>query len=143
MSINIQPLDDFKLFLSIGKGAVNDHDLLAHVQNLNDLSQSRCHFNELADCRLVDDLSLLSTDGARISATSEEKKEGSKLAILVNDSPLVYALARAYEMFAEDKRQDIEIFLCESAALEWLGYNEEEVESIKEIILKSSESSVV
>lgn len=142
MSINIQPLDDYNLFLSIGRGSATDQDLLEHVQNLNKLSQTRPFFNELADCRLIDDLSLLSTDGARMSARNEEKKEGSKLAILVNDSPLVYALARAYEMFSEDKREDIDIFLCEYAALEWLGYNETEIDEIKKILSNLKEEPV-
>ncbi|MCH2205945.1 MAG: hypothetical protein MK132_08775 [Lentisphaerales bacterium] len=142
MAVHIEHSKKHDFILSTAVGLISDQLLLEHVYRLNTLSELYPGFNELADCRYLEDVSGLSGDGARTCALVEKYKEGSKLAILVDDSPLIYAMARTYEIFAESKRDAVEIFICESEALAWLEYDDEEICELKKMIYNSNLNSV-
>ena len=128
------PSMDFKRHYLIGShfmftklpSVVNDENLKAHVQRLNEETQGITDLKEFADCLDVIDISRLTVQGTVQSASSEIDRPYSKLAILVPDSQLIYGYARAYQMFSEDKRQAVQIFKDPDTALDWLARDENE-----------------
>ena len=77
----------------------------------------------------------LSTQIISDSAESEKNKQGSKLAILVSkDSDVVYGMANAYRMFAEEHREFVKIFRELQEALIWLSDSDLEAESLSALV---------
>jgi hypothetical protein len=103
---------------------IEDASLMDFVAILNDKTMGFSDLNELVDCRELSDVSQLSSEMAARIALSENKRENSKLAILVSDCPVVFGLARSYEMFAEHRWESVEIFQNKDEALQWLGYED-------------------
>lgn len=116
-------------------GEINDEDLLHHVIALNKELEGLTNLKELADCREITKINL-STSETTTSANNEKNKEGSKLAILTpKGNDLIFAMARAYQMFSEDYREHVQIFKNYNEAIDWLTKdNSDETESINEYI---------
>jgi len=113
--------DDLNFVLTKITGAINDNDLAMHVDALNKESKGKTNLKELADCRAITKINLTS-QGTAINASNEKPKPGSILAILVpKDDEMIFAMARAYQMFSEDYRKSVYIFRDYHNALNWLS----------------------
>lgn len=74
---------------------------------------------------LVDLRELAGVDGLTVKGTIEASKHlksnpGSKLAILIPESNLIYGMARAFQVLSEHRRSGVEIFKEKEAAIRWL-----------------------
>jgi hypothetical protein len=107
------------------------------VISLNHETEGISGLRELADCRNITDLSRLSVQGTSDCAALENDRPDSLLALLVNDSSLLFGLARAYQTFSEENRKDTEIFKDLESALAWLSPDEQEKDRIRDFIAKA------
>jgi len=86
-------------------GRIDNRSLMEHVQALNRESGGVMGLKELADCRELRNVEALAVSGVTQAGSLEVKKPGSRLGILVpKESPVIFGLARAYEMFASESR---------------------------------------
>lgn len=121
MGFSRQYFQEFNFMLTKITGEINDKDLSHHVAVLNQEAKGLVNLKELADCREVTKINL-STQGTTYSASREKNKLGSKLAILTpKGNDLIFAMARAYQMFAEDFRESVHLFHDLHEALVWLA----------------------
>ena len=112
---------EYNFMLTKLAGEVNDNDLSHHVVALNQETEGLTSLKELADCREITKIKL-STQGTTDSAGHEKNKPGSKLAILTpKGNNLIFAMARAYQMFSEDFRESVRIFHDLHEAINWLS----------------------
>jgi len=110
-----------KFVLTTVSGALDNQGLLEHVQALNQECHGITGVNELADCRALNDVDHVSVPGITRACLQEENKPGSRLAILVpRQSPVMYGMARVYQMFAADSREAAKVFTNLDEALCWL-----------------------
>ena len=116
-------------------GEINDNDLSHHVDALNQETEGLTNLKELADAREITKVNL-STQGTILSADSEQNKPGSNFAILVpKENDLIFAMARAYQMFSENHRESVKVFRDYSEAISWLTKdNSQEMNEINEFI---------
>jgi len=116
-------------------GEINDGELAQHVSQFNKESEGIVGIKELADCREIIKINL-SVHGTTLTASHEQNKPGSNLAILVpENNDMIFAMARAYQMFAEDFRESVKIFKDYNEALNWLTKNNvQEINAINEFI---------
>lgn len=120
MGFSIHYFQEYNFILTKITGEVDDGDLAYHVAALNQKTDGIINLKELADCREVTVVNL-TTRGTTHSAGLEKNKPGSKLAILTPEgNDLVFAMARAYQMFSEDFRESVRLFRDLHEALEWL-----------------------
>jgi len=116
---------EYNFMLTKINGEINDNDLSRHVVALNKETEGLINLKELADCREITKINL-TTQGTTINASHEKNKPGSKLAILTPvDNTLIFAMARAYQMFSEDYRESVGLFHDLNEALVWLTDNNE------------------
>ena len=116
-------------------GAIDDRSLMEHVQALNRECAGVDASKELADCRELKDVASLSVTGVTQASSREMKKPGSRVVILVpKDSPVIYGLARAYQMFAAESRDEVMVFTDLNEAMQWLLQDETHVRSILEFV---------
>ncbi len=114
-------------------GRIDDDDLMDHVLALNEQTAGIEGLLEFGDCAGVKDIDSLSVRGTTRCAEREAVKPGSRLVIYVppND-PLTFGLARAYQAFAEDKRDAVRGCSSVDEALTWLTQgNEEKMTAIR------------
>jgi len=105
-------------------GRIDDSELREHVLALNSEAADLWAALELADCRALNDVEHLTTRGATEAAALESghpRAEGRRLAILVGSDPVVFGLARAYAMFAEQARASVTVNRSLTDAIESLG----------------------
>ena len=114
---------------------INDDDLYHHVVALNKEVEGIANLKELADCREIIKINL-TTAGTTRSADHEQIKKGSKLAILTpKGNDLIFAMARAYQMFCEDYRESVSLFHDLDEALAWLtNDNSDECKSLNSFV---------
>lgn len=128
-------LRDRAFVLTRVTGRIDNRSLLEHVQALNRESNGVIGMKELGDCRDLQDLEALSVSVVTQASSIEAKKPGSRLVILVpKESPVIYGLARAYEMFASESRQAVTVSMDLDEALCWLGFDEACLHMIKGFI---------
>lgn len=116
-------------------GSLDNRALLEHVQDLNRECVGINGVKELADCRGLTDVEHVSVSGITQACLREEKKSGSKLVILVpKHSPVMYGLARVYQMFASDSREAAILSTDVDDALRWLAPDEKIRRSLLECL---------
>jgi hypothetical protein len=121
--------------LTTVSGSIDSTSLMEHVQALNQESDGVSGLKELADCRELKDVENLSVSGVTKASLFEGKKPGSRLVILVpKDAPVIYGLARAYQMFAEESREAVKVFTDMNHAMSWLEPDENSLRSILEFV---------
>lgn len=123
---------NFLLTKVSGKIAVDD--LLQHVMAVNKEMAGKINLRQLTDCRNITDLQSLSVKDATNCAQREINKPGCLLAIVVPESPIFFGMARAYAMFAEDHRGEVQIFQNIHDALEWLANDPEEINILTDFV---------
>ena len=123
---------EHNFMLTKASGDLSDSDLIQHIISLNAKTENLLILKELSDCREVKSVASLSTETATLAAKIEQKKSASRLAILIpKDNKAAYGLARAYQMFSEEKREAVSIFHNLDEALVWLTEdNTEEKEAL-------------
>ena len=116
----------------MGIETISDSDLIQHTISLNEKTEKILVLKELSDCRAIKSVASLSTETATVAAKIEQKKSVSRMAILIpKDNKATYGLARAYQMFSEEKREAASIFHNLDEALVWLiADNTEEKEAL-------------
>lgn len=105
---------------------LTDQQLNEHVKSFNQEAIDRKGLLELADCRLLKDISTLTASGCVRSAMMEENQPrvvGGKLAILVYNE-LQFGMARAYSTAASSYRDSVHVFYDLDKALAWLEPDE-------------------
>lgn len=124
------------LFTNI-TGEVNDSDLASHVVAINNETRGLVNVKGFADCRDVTKVNF-TTQGTILSATNEENKPGGKIAMLVpENSTLIFAMARAYQMFCEEQFDAVRIFYDFEEALTWLIDDDlHEIKALNDLINK-------
>ena len=101
---------EYNFMLTKITGEINDDDLYHHVVTLNQESEGLINLKELADCREITKINL-STNGTTKNASYEKNKPGSRLAILTpKGNDLIFAMARACQMFSGDSRESVNLF---------------------------------
>jgi hypothetical protein len=134
-------LHDQAFVLTKVSGAINTSSLMEHVLALNEESTDIENLRELADCRELTDVSALSVSGVTQASAREVKKPGSRLVILVpKESPVVYGLARAYEMFAADSRESVIVSTNLDEALRWLKADKATTDFILSVVNQDTSS---
>ena len=116
-------------------GELDDNALMEQVLALNSETEGMTDFKELSDCSELVSLDKLTVTGTTSCAAAEDNRSESLLAILVSDSPLLYGMARSYQMFAENNRQAVRIFTDMEAALRWLAVDETEVLQLMDFVM--------
>jgi hypothetical protein len=137
MGFTRQYFKECNFMLTTLSGDVNDQNLLRHVISLNHETEGISGLRELADCRNIADMSCLSVQGTADCAALENNRPDSLLALLVNDSSLMFGLARAYQTFSEERRKDTDIFKDLDSALAWLAADEREMDLLRDFIAKA------
>ena len=132
-------LRDHTFILTRVSGTIDNRSLLEHVQALNRERDGVIGMKELADCRDLRDVEALSVSAVTQAGSIEVKKPGSRLVILVpKQSPVIYGLARAYQMFASESREAVIVSTDVDEALRWLEFDETRLQVIKDFILNES-----
>ncbi len=131
-------IQKYNFMLTKITGEINDDDLSHHVGALNQETEGLTNLKELADCRGITKINL-STRGTTLNADREKNKPGSNLAILVpKENDMIFAMARAYQMFSENHRKSVEVFRDYSEAISWLTKdNSQEIDEINKFIKNS------
>ena len=128
MGISRYYLEGHKFMLTKISGELNDKNLMQHVIDLNKETKEVLNLRELADLREIKSLEKLTVQGTVNCSKAEENRPESLLAILVPESNVVlYGMSRAYQMFSEDKRKDVQIFKDIYKALAWLSSDDYEI----------------
>lgn len=107
-------------------GELTNDQLRDHVLAYNEEAADRKALLELADCRILEDISTLTAGGCVKSTGLEEhqpRATGGKLAILVRNE-LQFGMARAYSMAASNYRESVNVFYELDDALAWLSPEE-------------------
>ena len=124
MGFSTHYFKDLSFFLTKVSGDISDDDLIQHIVSLNKETKELLILKELSDCRKINSVTSLSTQATILAADIEQEKLCSKLAILVpKDNDVIYGMARAYQMFSEDKRGSVSLFSDFDEALMWLSEN--------------------
>lgn len=131
-----------KFVLTNISGSVNDKNLMEHVLKLNAEMEGNDDFRELADCLQTENIMDLTVQGSVHAAETERNRPKSKLAILVNESPLLFGMARAFQTFSEDRRKEVHIFHSTTEAIEWLASNENDLLKILTFLEKCQNSGL-
>ncbi|MDH5641064.1 MAG: hypothetical protein OEY28_07200 [Nitrospira sp.] len=127
-------LRDHGFVLTMVRGSINGRSLMEHVRALNQESHGISGLKELVDCRELIDVSALSVCGVTDASMSETKKPGSRLVFLLpKHSPVLYGIARAYQMFAMERRDAVMISTDFVEAVQWLGLDEKSLHTIQEV----------
>lgn len=129
-------LKECNFMLTKISGEVNDQNLRQHVIDLNRETEGISDLRELADCRDIRDMKRLSAQVTADCGHLENNRPYSLLALLINDSKLLFGMARAYQTFSQDRRKDTQIFKNLNDALSWLARDEKEIEILKDFIHK-------
>jgi hypothetical protein len=119
-------LKEHNFLLTKVSGKITVDDLLQHVISVNNEMAGKINLRQITDCRNITDLQSLSVKDTTNCAQRETNKPECSLAIIVPDSPILFGMARAYMMFAEDHRREVQIFQSIHDALEWLAKDPEE-----------------
>jgi len=132
-------LRDHTFILTRVSGTIDNRSLLEHVQAVNRERGGVIGMKELADCRDLRDVEALSVSAVTQAGSIEVKKPGSRLVILVpKESPVIYGLARAYQMFASESREAVLVSTDLDEAIRWLDFDENHVHLIKDFIHNES-----
>lgn len=134
MGFSIHYLKDHRFMYTKISGEINNQNLKQHVIDFNKETEGISDLRELADCRDLINLKALTVNGTSYCATLENNKPQSLLAILVTESPLLFGMARVYQIFAEGRRGCVKIFKDINNALEWLAKDEQEITLFNEFI---------
>ena len=134
MGFSLHYLKDHKFMYTRISGEINDQDLKQHVIDFNKETEGISDLRELADCRDLINLEALTVKGTSDCAILEDNKPESLLAILVTESPLLFGMARVYQIFAEGRRESVKIFKDINSALKWLAKDGQEIAIFNEFI---------
>lgn len=134
MGISRYYFEESNFVLSRLYGEINDQSLRESVEAFNAEAREKSDLRILTDCRRIDDLENLTVRGTTLDAEIADEHLDYVIAILVNDSSLLYGLARAYQIFLRKRRKSVKIFRDIDEALSWLAVDEEEVEVLKHFI---------
>jgi hypothetical protein len=93
MGFSLHYLNNHRFMYINISGEINDHDPKQHVIDFNRETEGISNLRELADCRDLKNLDALTVKETSDCALLENKKPQSLLAILVNESPLLYGMA--------------------------------------------------
>lgn len=127
----------YDFMLTIISGKVDDKNLFEHVLALNTETEGVIGLKELADARNMTDLKSLSVKGVTRCAAAEIDRPGSKLALLIpRKTPMVYGMARAFQVFSDKHREEVKIFTDIEDAVDWLADNEADSVSISDFVVK-------
>ncbi len=115
---------DLNFLLTRIAGDIDDDDLFEHVIALNKETQGISNLREIADCRELTGIGSLTGPGTARAAMKEENKPGCFGVILVPiEKGVIYGMARAYQTFAQEHRESVEIYWEINEALKWLTTN--------------------
>ena len=121
------------LFVDI-TGELNDNDLTSHVKALNTETEGLVNVKGFADCRGITKVNIKTIEVVS-NAVNEKYKPGSKVVIFVpKDNELIFAMARAYQMFAEESCDEVSIYRDYDEALAWLTDSPAEGQALTEFI---------
>jgi len=135
MGFSHQYFKDHNFLLTRASGDIDGKDLMQHVISVNEDTEGIIDLKELSDCREITSLELLSTKMATMSAANENDKPGSRLAILIpEDNAVIYGIANAYKMFAEDHRKAVQIFKEPAEAINWLAEDKAEEKTLTALL---------
>ena len=134
MGISRHYLKENNFLLSRLCGEINDLNLSEHVLAFNRETKEISDLRELVDCRDIENLENLTVNGATSDAKLAEKHSDYMTAILVNNATLLYGMARAFQMFLDDRRKEVKIFKDFDEALSWLANNDKEINVLKKFI---------
>ena len=136
MGFSTYYLKDHNFILTHISDEVDDHNLKQYVLTLNKNTEGMLNIRELADCRCVESMEKLTSQGTAACAELEKYRPDSLLAILVTESPLLYGLVRTYQTFAEGRRKEVKIFTDINQALTWLANDEKDLQIINNFAIK-------
>ncbi|MDH5641065.1 MAG: hypothetical protein OEY28_07205 [Nitrospira sp.] len=135
MAIERRWLHEQRFVLTTVSTSLDNHALLEHVEDMNRECDGITGLKEFADCRALIDVEQVSVSGITQACLREKKKPGSKLVILVPPhSPVMYGLARVYQMFASDSRDVVKVFTDIDDAMRWLEPDEKNRRSLLEFL---------
>jgi hypothetical protein len=134
MSIERIYFEQENVILTLIYGKLTNHELTAHVLEMNRDYNGIEGIREIADCRYLFDVSELASNNLLVSAEMEEgssRSIGGKGAIVVA-SDLIHGLANMYATVASRIRDDSRVYRSMSEALDWLeiGPIRHKIESI-------------
>ncbi|MCP4550167.1 MAG: hypothetical protein GY835_27210 [bacterium] len=113
---------------------LDDESLIRYTIDFNKEFEGSVRFREISDCRGLQGIDNLTVEGTTRAAELEIDRPNCRLAILVKDTKEHYGMARAYQMFASDKRGAVEVFTDLTKALIWLNYSDAEIEIIEDFM---------
>lgn len=134
MGISRYYLEENNFVLSRLYGEISDQSLRESAKAFNEESKGRSDLRILTDCRRIENLENLTVRGTTLDAEVADEHLDYLIAILVNDSSLLYGLARAYQIFLRKKRKSVKIFKDIDEALSWLATDEDETEVLKQFV---------
>ncbi len=115
-------------------GEVNDYNLREHIIAFKEETKGMSRLRELADCRGIENLENLTVSGTTRNAQIVDNRPDYLSALLVNDSTLLYGMARSFQMFFEESRKEVKIFKDIDDALDWLAIDDQEKEILKDFV---------
>jgi hypothetical protein len=122
MSIERIYFEQENVVLTLIYGKLTNHDLTAHVFEMNHEYNGIEGIREIADCRYLFDVSELASNNVLVSAGMEEGSSrtiGGKGAIVVAND-LIHGLANMYATIASKIRDDSRVYRSMNEALDWL-----------------------
>lgn len=129
---------DEKFVIASFQEALDDQSLINFTKVLNVETDGITDLRQLSDCTKIENVSELTVLGIYKCAMREVVRPGSRLAILVSGSGIVYELSILYRSFAREKRKDIRIFTNRASAIGWLAKHETEISRLASLCEMSS-----
>jgi len=132
MPISFEIVPSIQLVVNQASGVVTDDELIAVVVEIGKHPQFEPHFKQFYDLRGVTDFQV-SSPGVRRLAAANPFRKGSRRALLCA-ADVVYGMARMYEVFSDDRADELYVFKDLEDALDWLQISEEQAERVRQLI---------
>jgi hypothetical protein len=134
MPFDLHYLEERRFMRTVVHGALDDEQLMRHVDELNRRTRGADDLREFADARGLTDMDALTVSGTTLAAAHEVPRLKSRLAIVIENTPLLIGLARAYQAFAQQQRGSVEIFHDPDAALGWLAEGHDDLPVLQRFV---------
>jgi len=113
-----------RLVVTTARGVLTDEEVLNHVRELTTDPEFDPTFRQLADFREVTRAELTST-GVRAVARKSPWQAGARRAF-VCDQDVLFGIARMFELFSDEGKDEIQVFREMSGAQAWLRLDKTE-----------------
>ena len=127
-------LKENNFLLTRVSGDINKTNLMEHMIAFNNETSGISDLRELGDLRGIESLDELSVSQTTRLAGIENSHPGFLLAMVTDENPLVYGMARAFQMFAENNKKEVRVFKDMDEALSWIAKDDEEFDVLKAFI---------